>query len=162
MYAKQQNEFDFSKDYGDYISLRFIFGVHPQDSGDPKDPDNKGKLQFSRFNVSSPHSQRWLLRFCTFLQSHKLYRPPDSDSFNSMCFIATLKKWMTSRSCQLSAPCCEKARFPYKPNIFELCLKEAISKLYVVPGHRLYPYSPGPRFDFNDVIRGVIIEFPTK
>ncbi|XP_002125616.2 protein dispatched homolog 1-like [Ciona intestinalis] len=161
-YPLQQRYFDFDKDYKGFLTVRFIFGIEPIDDGNPRNPDDKGNIHFTRFNVSDPQSQRWLLNFCTILRSHKFYREPENSQFNSMCFIETLKKWIESRSCKTGAPCCKMTRFPYKPNVFELCLKEAISRLNVVPQLQLFPSSPGPRFDSKDVIRSVIVEFPTN
>uniref|UniRef100_A0A2K5D7U3 Dispatched RND transporter family member 1 n=1 Tax=Aotus nancymaae TaxID=37293 RepID=A0A2K5D7U3_AOTNA len=84
----------------------------------------------------------------------------DEQDFTS-CFIETFKQWMENQDCDEPAlyPCCSHWSFPYKQEIFELCIKRAIMELERSTGYHLYKKTPGPRFDINDTIRAVVLEF---
>lgn len=43
-------------------------------------------------------------------------------------------------------PCCDTSRFPYEPDVFDLCLPQIISSLYATPREFFTPGVAGPRF----------------
>lgn len=132
-----------------HLSVFFVFGIDPEDSGDYCDPEDTGSLHFQRhFDVSRRDSQRWLLNFCQKMKNFSYYSQTTSTTLElrqAGCFIEMLKLWIESRSCNLDPVCCSKRKFPYPPWIFTRCLKEAIFHLHLIPGTRLLPRTPGPR-----------------
>ncbi|XP_043913885.1 protein dispatched homolog 1 [Protopterus annectens] len=146
-----------------HMPITIIWGVIPEDNGDPLNPKNKGKLTLdSNFNIASPDSQRWLLNFCQKLRNQSFYFQTDEQDFTS-CFIETFKQWMENQDCDDASPspypCCSQSTFPYKQEVFELCIKRAIMELERRSGYHLDGKTPGPRFDINDTIRAVVLEF---
>ncbi|XP_074846015.1 protein dispatched homolog 1 isoform X2 [Carettochelys insculpta] len=144
-----------------HMPITVIWGVSPEDNGDPLNPKSKGKLKLdSSFNIASPASQVWILHFCQKLRNQTFYYQTEEQDFAS-CFIETFKQWMENQDCDEPAlyPCCSHWRFPYKQEVFELCIKRAIMELERSTGYHLYSKTPGPRFDINDTIRAVVLEF---
>ncbi|CAH2253962.1 dispatched homolog 1 [Pelobates cultripes] len=144
-----------------HMPITIIWGVSPEDNGDPLNPKSKGKLKLdSSFNIASPASQRWILRFCQKLKNQTFFYQTDEQDFTS-CFIETFKQWMENQDCDEPAlyPCCSQSGFPYKQEVFELCIKRAIMELERSTGYHLDSKTPGPRFDINDTIRAVVLEF---
>lgn len=45
------------------------------------------------------------------------------------------------------SPCCESAKFPYPPHVFEQCLPQTISILYESPRYVFVPGIAGPKFE---------------
>lgn len=45
------------------------------------------------------------------------------------------------------SPCCESAKFPYPPHVFEQCLPQIISILYESPRYVFVPGIAGPKFE---------------
>lgn len=43
-------------------------------------------------------------------------------------------------------PCCDISKFPYEPEVFDLCLPQIISSLYATPREYFSPGVAGPRF----------------
>ncbi|KAM4693233.1 protein dispatched homolog 1 isoform 1-T2 [Discoglossus pictus] len=144
-----------------HMPITIIWGVSPEDNGNPLDPKCKGKLKMdSSFNIASPASQLWILRFCQKLKNQTFFYQTDEQDFTS-CFIETFKQWMENQDCDEPAlyPCCSQSGFPYKQEVFELCIKRAIMELERSTGYHLDSKTPGPRFDINDTIRAVVLEF---
>ncbi|NXY82095.1 DISP1 protein, partial [Alcedo cyanopectus] len=144
-----------------HMPITVIWGVTPEDNGDPLNPKSKGKLQLdSSFNIASPASQAWILRFCQKLRNQTFYYQTEEQDFTS-CFIETFKQWMENQDCDEPSlyPCCSHWSFPYKQEVFELCIKRAIMELERSTGYHLDSKTPGPRFDLNDTIRAVVLEF---
>ncbi|KAM8946825.1 protein dispatched homolog 1 isoform 2-T2 [Pelodytes ibericus] len=144
-----------------HMPITIIWGVSPEDNGDPLNPKSKGKLKLdSSFNIASPASQRWILHFCQKLKNQTFFYQTDDQDFTS-CFIETFKQWMENQDCDEPAiyPCCSQSGFPYKQEVFELCIKRAIMELERSTGYHLDSKTPGPRFDINDTIRAVVLEF---
>ncbi|XP_012870425.1 PREDICTED: protein dispatched homolog 1 [Dipodomys ordii] len=144
-----------------HMPITVIWGVSPEDSGNPLNPKSKGKLTLdSTFNIASPASQAWILHFCQKLRNQTFFYQTDEQDFTS-CFIETFKQWMENQDCEEPAvyPCCSHWSFPYKQEIFELCIKRAIMELERSTGYHLDSKTPGPRFDINDTIRAVVLEF---
>ncbi|XP_002807759.4 protein dispatched homolog 1 isoform X1 [Callithrix jacchus] len=144
-----------------HMPITVIWGVSPEDNGNPLNPKNKGKLTLdSSFNIASPASQAWILHFCQKLRNQTFFYQTDEQDFTS-CFIETFKQWMENQDCDEPAlyPCCSHWSFPYKQEVFELCIKRAIMELERSTGYHLYKKTPGPRFDINDTIRAVVLEF---
>ncbi|KAM5238841.1 protein dispatched homolog 1 [Ctenodactylus gundi] len=144
-----------------HMPITVIWGVSPQDNGNPLNPRSKGKLTLdSSFNIASPASQAWILHFCQKLRNQTFFYQTDEQDFTS-CFIETFKQWMENQDCDEPAlyPCCSHWSFPYKQEIFELCIKRAIMELERSTGYHLDSKTPGPRFDINDTIRAVVLEF---
>ncbi|XP_004375964.1 protein dispatched homolog 1 isoform X1 [Trichechus manatus latirostris] len=144
-----------------HMPITVIWGVSPEDNGNPLNPKSKGKLTLdSSFNIASPASQAWILHFCQKLRNQTFFYQTDEQDFTS-CFIETFKQWMENQDCDEPAlyPCCSHWSFPYKQEIFELCIKRAIMELERSTGYHLDSKTPGPRFDINDTIRAVVLEF---
>ncbi|NXD10499.1 DISP1 protein, partial [Nothocercus nigrocapillus] len=144
-----------------HMPITVIWGVIPEDNGDPLNPKSKGKLQLDNsFNIASPASQVWILRFCQKLRNQTFFYQTDEQDFTS-CFIETFKQWMENQDCDEPSlyPCCSHWSFPYKQEVFELCIKRAIMELERSTGYHLDSKTPGPRFDLNDTIRAVVLEF---
>ncbi|XP_075060403.1 protein dispatched homolog 1 isoform X2 [Mixophyes fleayi] len=144
-----------------HMPITIIWGISPEDNGDPLNPKSKGKLKLdSSFNIASPASQRWILNFCQRLKNQTFFYQTDAQDFTS-CFIETFKQWMENQDCDEPAlyPCCSQSGFPYKQEVFELCIKRAIMELERNTGYHLDSKTPGPRFDINDTIRAVVLEF---
>ncbi|MEE6473816.1 hypothetical protein FKM82_010182 [Ascaphus truei] len=144
-----------------HMPITIIWGVSPEDNGDPLNPKSKGKLKLdSSFNIASPASQLWILHFCQKLKNQTFFYQTDEQDFTS-CFIETFKQWMENQDCDEPAlyPCCSQSGFPYKQEVFELCIKRAIMELERSTGFHLDSKTPGPRFDINDTIRAVVLEF---
>ncbi|XP_054839470.1 protein dispatched homolog 1 isoform X2 [Eublepharis macularius] len=144
-----------------HMPITIIWGVSPEDNGDPLNPKSKGKLKLdSSFNIASPDSQLWILKFCQKLRNQTFFYQTEEQDFTS-CFIETFKQWMENQDCDEPAlyPCCSHWSFPYKQEVFELCIKRAIMELERSTGYHLDSKTPGPRFDINDTIRAVVLEF---
>ncbi|XP_056424390.1 protein dispatched homolog 1 isoform X1 [Hyla sarda] len=144
-----------------HMPITIVWGISPEDNGDPLNPKSKGKLKLdSSFNIASPASQQWILNFCQKLKNQTFYYQTDEQDFTS-CFIQTFKQWMENQDCDEPSlyPCCSQSGFPYKQEVFELCIKRAIMELERSTGYHLDSKTPGPRFDINDTIRAVVLEF---
>lgn len=68
---------------------------------------------------------------------------------------------MENQDCEEASvyPCCSQSTFPYKQDVFELCIKRAIMELDRSTNYHLDSKTPGPRFDINDTIRAIVLEF---
>ncbi|XP_042359288.1 protein dispatched homolog 1 [Plectropomus leopardus] len=144
-----------------HMPITIIWGVTPVDNGDPLNPKNKGKLMLdSSFNIASPASQLWILSFCQKLRNQSFVFQSEEQDFTS-CFIETFKQWMENQDCEEASvyPCCSQSTFPYKQEVFELCIKRAIMELDRSTNYHLDSKTPGPRFDINDTIRAIVLEF---
>ncbi|XP_075386657.1 protein dispatched homolog 1 isoform X2 [Tenrec ecaudatus] len=144
-----------------HMPITVIWGVAPEDNGDPLDPKSKGRLALdSTFNMASPAAQVWILRFCQKLRNQTFFYQTDEQDFTS-CFIETFKQWMENQDYDEPAlyPGCSHWSFPYQQEVFELCIKRAIMELERSTGYHLDSKTPGPRFDVNDTIRAVVLEF---
>ncbi|XP_061561023.1 protein dispatched homolog 1 isoform X1 [Phycodurus eques] len=144
-----------------HMPITIIWGVTPVDNGDPLNPKNKGKLMLdSSFNIASPASQLWILNFCQKLRNQSFVFQSDEQDFTS-CFIETFKQWMENQDCEEASvyPCCSQSNFPYKQEVFELCIKRAIMELDRSTNYHLDSKTPGPRFDINDTIKAIVLEF---
>ncbi|XP_048841933.1 protein dispatched homolog 1 [Brienomyrus brachyistius] len=147
-----------------HMPVIIIWGVTPVDNGDPLNPKNKGKLTLdSTFNIASPTSQMWILNFCQKLRNQSFIHQSDKQDFTS-CFMETFKQWMENQDCDEAPvyPCCSQSTFPYKQDVFELCIKRAIMELDRSTIYHLDSKTPGPRFDINDTIRAVVLEFQSN
>lgn len=144
-----------------HMPITIIWGVTPVDNGDPLNPKNKGKLLLdSSFNIASPASQLWILNFCQKLRNQSFVFQSEEQDFTS-CFIETFKQWMDNQDCEEASvyPCCSQSTFPYRQDVFELCIKRAIMELDRSTSYHLDSKTPGPRFDINDTIRAIVLEF---
>lgn len=144
-----------------HMPITIIWGVIPVDDGDPLNPKNKGKLILdSSFNIASPAAQLWILNFCQKLRNQSFVFQSEGQDFTS-CFIETFKQWMENHDCEEASvyPCCSQSTFPYKQDVFELCMKRAIMELDRTTNYHLDSKTPGPRFDINDTIRAIVLEF---
>ncbi|KAF3823932.1 hypothetical protein GH733_006936 [Mirounga leonina] len=144
-----------------HMPITVVWGVSPEDNGDPLNPKSKGKLALDgSFNIASPASQVWILHFCQKLRNQTFFYQTGEQDFTS-CFIETFKQWMENQDCDEPALylCCRRWSFPYKQEVFELCIKRAIMELERGTGYHLDSKTPGPRFDVNDTIRAVVLEF---
>ncbi|CAL9692176.1 unnamed protein product [Knipowitschia caucasica] len=144
-----------------HMPITIIWGVTPVDKGDPLNPKNKGKLMLDdSFNIASPAAQLWILNFCQKLRNQSFVFQSEGQDFTS-CFIETFKQWMENHDCEEASvyPCCSQSTFPYKQDVFELCMKRAIMELDRTTNYHLARKTPGPRFDINDTIRAIVLEF---
>ncbi|XP_061751014.1 protein dispatched homolog 1 isoform X2 [Nerophis ophidion] len=144
-----------------HMPITIIWGINNVDNGDPLNPKNKGKLMLdSSFNIASPDSQLWILNFCQKLRNQTFIFQSDEQDFTS-CFMETFKQWMDNQDCEEASvfPCCSQSVFPYKQDVFELCIKRAIMELDRSTNYHLDSKTPGPRFDINDTIRAIVLQF---
>lgn len=144
-----------------HMPITVIWGVIPVDSGDPLNPKNKGILTLDTgFNIASPASQTWILNFCQKLRNQSFVFQSEEQDFTS-CFMETFKQWMENQDCDEAKvyPCCSQSTFPYKQEVFELCIKRAIMELEHSTIYHLDSKTPGPRFDINDTICAIVLEF---
>uniref|UniRef100_A0A1A7WAR8 Protein dispatched homolog 1 n=2 Tax=Iconisemion striatum TaxID=60296 RepID=A0A1A7WAR8_9TELE len=144
-----------------HMPITIIWGVSPVDNGDPLNPKNKGKLMLdTSFNIANPASQLWILNFCQKLRNQSFVFQSEEQDFTS-CFIETFKQWMENQDCDEASvyPCCSQSTFPYKKDVFELCIKRAIMELDRSTSYHLDSKTPGPRFDINDTITAIVLEF---
>ncbi|XP_067098473.1 protein dispatched homolog 1 [Osmerus mordax] len=144
-----------------HMPITIIWGVTPVDNGDPLNPKNKGRLVLDGgFNIASPASQTWILNFCQKLRNQSFVFQSEEQDFTS-CFIETFKQWMENQDCEEASvyPCCSQSTFPYKQEVFQLCIKRAIMELDRSTIYHLDSKTPGPRFDINDTIRSIVLEF---
>ncbi|XP_051952053.1 protein dispatched homolog 1-like [Xyrauchen texanus] len=144
-----------------HMPITIIWGVNPVDNGDPLNPKNKGKLTLdTTFNIANPASQMWILNFCQKLRNQSFVFQSEEQDFTS-CFMETFKQWMENQDCDEASvyPCCSQSTFPYKQDVFELCIKRAIMELDRSTIYHLDSKTPGPRFDINDTIRAIVLEF---
>uniref|UniRef100_A0A8C6V1Q6 Protein dispatched homolog 1 n=1 Tax=Neogobius melanostomus TaxID=47308 RepID=A0A8C6V1Q6_9GOBI len=144
-----------------HMPITIIWGVIPVDDGDPLNPKNKGKLILDgTFNIASPAAQLWILNFCQKLRNQSFVFQSEGQDFTS-CFIETFKQWMENHDCEEASvyPCCSQSMFPYRQDVFELCMKRAIMELDRTTNYHLDSKTPGPRFDINDTIRAIVLEF---
>uniref|UniRef100_A0A8C1V573 Dispatched homolog 1 (Drosophila) n=1 Tax=Cyprinus carpio TaxID=7962 RepID=A0A8C1V573_CYPCA len=144
-----------------HMPITIIWGVTPVDNGDPLSPKNKGKLTLdTTFNIASPASQVWILNFCQKLRNQSFVFQSEEQDFTS-CFMETFKQWMENQDCEEASvyPCCSQSTFPYRQDVFELCIKRAIMELDRSTIYHLDSKTPGPRFDINDTIRAIVLEF---
>lgn len=88
-----------------HMPITIIWGVTPEDNGDPLNPKNKGKLMLdSSFNIASPASQLWILNFCQKLRNQSFVFQSEDQDFTS-CFIETFKQVRTSSPTQCCGFC---------------------------------------------------------
>ncbi|XP_071485655.1 protein dispatched homolog 1-like [Diadema antillarum] len=152
-----------------HLPITVVWGVEAVDSGNPLDPNDVGELVLNPdFDMASPKSQRWLLRFCQLLRNQTFFSQTPSLRIEN-CFIETFKGWMESRSCSdvntglSNTPCCRGSRFPYSRGTFNQCLTQAVAELYQYSPSYFDKWKPGPRFGGNNsAVKAVIIEFDSS
>lgn len=143
----------FGRDVGTgfKMPLRWIWGIKAIDNGNHMDPASTGHLVFDdSFSISDPNSQLWLLKFCSRIKAQKFYQQTLGPLLPN-CFIESFKMFM-SRKCTDNiakinrTPCCETSKFPYKKDVFDLCIITAIESLYETPREIFMPGVAGPKF----------------
>ncbi|XP_013111816.1 protein dispatched [Stomoxys calcitrans] len=153
--SKLKNEFWFEKAMANSenykMPLRFVWGIQPTDDGDYDNPFAYGNLHYdNNFNVSTKNAQLWLLQFCQNLRKQPFYQL----TFGMLlpnCFIENFITLM-ERMCVNSmddtdrTPCCDISKFPYEPEVFDICLPQIISSLYATPREYFWPGVAGPKF----------------
>ncbi|XP_046400047.1 protein dispatched homolog 1 [Ischnura elegans] len=158
LFSFEQGESGRNEEPG--VPLRFVFGVLPQDTGDPLDPTSRvprghraNNLHFDDdFDIASHEAQVWFLKFCQSVRLQSFYGS-NSGPLLSNCFMETFKKWMSRRCIEPidmldRTPCCETSKFPFTRKVFRKCLLRALAQLYKTP-HLLGLHrgeSAGPRF----------------
>lgn len=151
------------------LPLRFVWGVLPFDNGDYMNPYSKGSLVIDdTFDIADPQSQAWLLKFCRQLRTQPFYLSTLGPLLPN-CFIETFFSWMQRRCIDVidhidRTPCCEIERFPYKRDIFETCIVQAMSGLYETPSEYFMPGVAGPKFsrDQFPMIQAVVVEYDSN
>jgi len=157
------------------LSVRVVFGIENTDHAPNHrfasylDPDLGGGevLRVRGSNLTSRQSQRWLMNFCSNVRKLPFLQTPPSDdsqlwgNYLNRCEMEKFEMW-TRRKCEKgdSHKCCEVGEFPMAPHIFDECVKEAVVR--VDRAQRRDSWSPGPRFDHRNLMRVLILEFPTN
>ncbi|XP_071785561.1 protein dispatched homolog 1-like [Asterias amurensis] len=149
-----------------HLPLRIVWGVQPIDSGNPFDPDSHGEITFDKtFNIALPEAQQWLFNFCARLRNQSFFFPTVGLQFKN-CFIESFRTWMQTRSCidintgENLMPCCKESVFPYPEEVFDKCLRDAVSVLYYEFPMAFTKFTPGPRFGGpEDRVVAAIVEF---
>ncbi|XP_071488227.1 protein dispatched homolog 1-like [Diadema antillarum] len=156
-----KDEFDFERAKLSHLPIIVVWGVVPIDNGNHWNPSDRGYLVMDKsFNLLQPDSQEWLLAFCSSVRNQSFYR----DSVYEDCFVESLKEFLEEPCANGSAetwrfPCCGKSHddFPYPPDLFQECTEKLIT-LRCAPGF-CSPAMPGPRFDANNSIVTLILQF---
>ncbi|XP_053603094.1 protein dispatched homolog 1 [Plodia interpunctella] len=166
-----RDKFIFEK-FGRYIGtgskmpLRWIWGVKAIDNGNHMNPFSTGHLVFDdRFSVSDPKSQQWLLEFCSKIKAQPFYQQTLGPLLPN-CFIESFKVFMSRRCMDFvdkinRSPCCESSSFPYKKEVFDTCIIEAMESLYQTPSTLFMPGVAGPKFFRTEspTIAAIVVEF---
>ncbi|XP_054767814.2 protein dispatched homolog 1-like [Lytechinus pictus] len=134
-----KKDFLFERGEKRVMPILFVWGVVPDDNGNPWDPDDEGFIVFDRsFNLSSKDSQQWLLDFCHDIRNQTFYSKADKAS--DFCFIEILKSAMETPCNNPALPfspspsCCNQTKFPYDPELFDHCAPFWTSSLRQVSG----------------------------
>jgi len=138
------------------LTLYFVWGIDPKDTGYGLDPHDNGVLQFdSGFSMSNPKSQKWIRKVCTKLRKSPFYDEVSnsvSGAHYDSCFIDTMVKWM-KRDCDhiffknvTYKPCCKISKFPYEPEVFQKCVGTAARDVYRTPSLYFQGDIAGPKF----------------
>ncbi|CAG2110302.1 unnamed protein product, partial [Medioppia subpectinata] len=157
---------DQNNDYLYYMPIRVVLGVDAEDNGDFLNPSSRGSIQYKPdFDISAKRSQKWLIEFCRQIRNQSFYRPTIGPLLSN-CFIETFKSWMEDRECVDAInglnrnPCCRSSRFPYKPSVFDMCLRQLIDLLGKTPDYYLSHSWAGPRFDKKSLqIVAAVVEY---
>lgn len=154
LYYKDKFLFErFGRDIGvgSKMPLRWIWGIKAIDNGNHMNPGSMGELIFQDdFTISDPKSQVWLLGFCARLRAQPFYQQTIGILLPN-CFIESFKMYM-NRKCVDSmdnidrTPCCETSTFPYKKEVFDFCIINAMKSLYQTPRELFIPGVAGPKF----------------
>ncbi|XP_072163988.1 protein dispatched homolog 1-like [Diadema setosum] len=158
-----KDEFDFERAKLSHLPIIVVWGVVPIDNGNHWDPYDRGYLVMDKsFNLLQPDSQMWLLDFCSSVRNQSFYQ--NSTLVYEDCFVESLKEFLEEPCANGSAeawrfPCCGKTHddFPYPPDLFDECT-EKLMTLRCTPGF-CSPAMPGPRFDANNSIVTLIVQF---
>ncbi|XP_072163926.1 protein dispatched homolog 1-like [Diadema setosum] len=158
------DEFDFERAKSSNLPIIVVWGVVPIDNGNHWDPYDRGYLVMDKsFNLLQQDSQEWLLAFCSSVRNQSFYQ----DSVYEDCFVESLKEFLEEPCADGSAeawrfPCCGKTHddFPYPPDLFQECT-EKLMTLRCAPGF-CSSVMPGPRFDANNSITALIVQFKSS
>lgn len=159
----------FGKDIGTGIKmpLRWIWGIQAIDNGNHMDPASTGQLMFDEtFSISDPNSQVWLLQFCSKIKAQRFYQQTLGPLLPN-CFIESFKMYMSRRCIDNIAkinrtPCCETSVFPYKKEVFNICIIKAMESLYETPREIFMPGVAGPKFlrsTSPPKVSAIVVEF---
>lgn len=149
------------------MPLRWIWGIKAIDNGNHMDPASNGYLVFDdTFSISDPDSQLWLLKFCSRIKAQEFYQQTLGPLLPN-CFIESFKMFMSRRCIDNFAklnrtPCCETSKFPYKKEVFDLCIIKAIESLYETPREIFMPGVAGPKFlrsTSPPKVSAIVVEF---
>lgn len=150
-----KKDFLFEKGEEELMPIYFVWGVVPNDNGNPWDPDDKGSIVFDRsFNLSNKESQEWLLAFCHDIRNQTFYSKANKGS--DFCFIEILKSVM-EQPCENPflpfnpEPCCNQTKFPYDQGLFDHCAPLWTSSLGT--------FSDGVRFGEKSKLTGLQLSF---
>lgn len=156
-------------DKPDTLPVRVVFGVKPTDNGNLLDPQDRGSLVFDpSFDLSDPSIQSWMREFCLKLRQQRFIHPTSGpDSAN--CFIEWFRSWMESRSCRDPiltdldrSPCCQNVEFPYKKQVFDQCIGEAVSIMRKTPQFQPNPNAGLLFFKNTSRVAAMIIEYQSN
>ncbi|KAA0184897.1 hypothetical protein HAZT_HAZT002747 [Hyalella azteca] len=149
------------------LPIRIVWGLKPVDNGDHLNPASESTLEFdSKFDMSAPESQSWLLQFCRDLRKQSFYMSTMGPLLPN-CFIETFKSWMEERRCADASknryPCCEVMPFPYPRWVFDKCIIEAVEVLYQTPRLYFVPGVAGPKFNkTSNKVAALVIEYDSN
>ena len=142
-----------------YLPLTFVWGAMATDTGSQYDPYDRGILELDAdFNPSTPHAQVWLRHFCQQLRRTDFYKKVEFIEYNN-CFIEHFVLYMKSPCINGETVCCNQRSFPYRENVFNICIKK-----YIAMGKNTYfgdKYTPGIRF-INNEIKALIVQFSSN
>jgi hypothetical protein len=138
------------------LTVYFIWGISPEDTGYGLDPHDNGDLQFdSSFSMGEPKSQRWVKKLCSKLKKQRFYDEMSNSvagAHYDSCFLDTMVQWM-KRDCQhiffknvTYRPCCNVSKFPYEPDVFSKCIANAARDVYRTPSLYFQGDIAGPKF----------------
>ncbi|KAG7259449.1 hypothetical protein CRUP_000661 [Coryphaenoides rupestris] len=152
-----------------HMPITIVWGRDPRGQRRPSRPKNKGRLVLDgAFDIASPASQPLgCSTFCQKLRNQSFVFQSEEQDFTS-CFMGTFQQvgptlgyvgcwdhwgvgcwdpWvMENRDCEETSvvyPCCSQSSFPYRREIFELCIKRAIMELDRNTVYHLDSKTPG-------------------
>ncbi|XP_061825112.2 protein dispatched homolog 1-like [Nerophis lumbriciformis] len=138
------------------VTIFIVWGAMAVDNGDHLDPNDWGTLMFdSSFNISSKESQQWSLDFCEKIQR-------ESSIFiqqEMVCLFISFKQWMNT-DCVVgsTSTCCGQSSFPYRPEVFERCIKEYTSTVVKKASITL---ESGPLLDTSNTMKAFVLKQKT-
>uniref|UniRef100_A0A7S1UJZ5 SSD domain-containing protein n=1 Tax=Phaeomonas parva TaxID=124430 RepID=A0A7S1UJZ5_9STRA len=134
-----RNRFDNANGDEGYFEFNYVFGVKPEDNGDPFEPSDYGSAQYVDLNVATMESQEWVDNFCESLVNDTISQVNDYDTleWDFTCYMQHFRQWMFTDCASTTdgdwagsvlyperTTCCGHTAFPFSENDFNACITE--------------------------------------